>query len=58
MIFLFFFGIGIVHTVDPPSLEEDVINLVEHFIAPENTIILIAMPVTSVLVSIRISLYT
>ncbi|KAF8808851.1 hypothetical protein BYT27DRAFT_7188333 [Phlegmacium glaucopus] len=38
---------GIVHAVDPPSLEDDIIDLVESFIKPKNTVILIAMPMTS-----------
>jgi len=43
------FAIGIVHAVDPPSLEGYVIDLVKSFIKPENTVILIAMPMTSML---------
>ena len=38
--------IGIVHAVDP-TLGNKVVDMVESFIKPENTVILIVMPMTS-----------
>ena len=40
------FGIGIVHAVDP-TLGDKVVDMVKSFIKPENTVILIVMPMTS-----------
>ena len=39
-------GIGIVHALEP-TLGDKVIDMVESFIKPENTVILIVMPMTS-----------
>lgn len=41
-----FFGVGIVHAVDH-TLGDKVVDMVESFIKPENTVILIVMPMTS-----------
>lgn len=40
------FGVGIVHAIDP-TLGDKVVDMVESFIQPENTVILIVMPMTS-----------
>lgn len=39
-------GIGIIHAVDP-TLGDKVVEMVKSFIKPENTVILIVMPMTS-----------
>ena len=51
-------GIGIVHALDP-ILGDKVVDMVKSFIKPENTVILIVMPMTSayIIVFFIISLY-